>query len=166
MDHFLGGGPAVHRVLGSVGLVAAARTAFVVTTDHNNPERRFFLPLKNNISEDKQGLSFSIQKTILDSGIETSQIAWEKDYVQITADEATSSEDQRLRISATREAEEFLRKTLKNGSMTKTQIDFEAEKKGIFGKPLRTASERMKISKNKLGYENSHWVWSLPEDAQ
>ena len=50
--------------------------------------------------------------------------------------------------------------------MTKTQIDFEAEKKGISGEPLRTASERMKISKNKSGYENSHWVWSLPEDAQ
>ena len=70
---------ALHRVLGSVGLVAAARTAFVVTTDHNNPERRFFLPLKNNISEDKKGLSFSIQKTILDSGFESSESELSKD---------------------------------------------------------------------------------------
>ena len=61
---------------------------------------------------------------------------------EITADEATSSDDQRLRISATREKEDFLRVTLKNGPMTKTQIDFEAEKKGISGKPALTDRRR------------------------
>ena len=41
----------------------------------------------------------------------------------------------------------------------------QAEKKGISGKPLRTASERLNIRKIKSGFTNSHWVWSLPEVA-
>ena len=51
---------AIHRLSGSIGLVASARTALSVVQDPKNAENRLVLPVKNNISKDKEGFSFTI----------------------------------------------------------------------------------------------------------
>ena len=42
--------------------------------DPENAENRLMLPVKNNISKDKEGFSFTIRSVALDSGIETSKV--------------------------------------------------------------------------------------------
>src|SRR5262249_22345556 len=76
------------RVIGSTAFGAAVRTAFLVAKDKANTDRRFFLPLKSNISRACTGLAFQIEPHVLPSGIETSRVSWEDRPVTITAEEA------------------------------------------------------------------------------
>jgi RecA-family ATPase len=83
-----GGGEALLRVTGSLAFVAAARAAFLVVKDPEDPKRRLFLPVKNNIGNDSTGLAFRIESAELPGGISTSCVSWEADPVTISADEA------------------------------------------------------------------------------
>jgi len=79
------------RVIDSIAFVAAVRTAFLIVEDKANPDRRFFLPLKSNISRTCTGLAFQIEPHVLPSGIETSRVSWDKRPVTITAAEALTA---------------------------------------------------------------------------
>ena len=56
-----GGTEALMRVMGSLGFVAAARSAYLVAKDAEDETRRLFLPLKNNLAEDRGGLAFRVR---------------------------------------------------------------------------------------------------------
>jgi RecA-family ATPase len=70
-------GEAMLRVSGSLAFVAAARAAFIVAKDPENPSRRLFPPAKNNIGKDESGLAFSVESYSLPSQIETSRVLWD-----------------------------------------------------------------------------------------
>ncbi len=65
-------GKAVYRALGSIGLIAAARTAWLVSEDPDQPEskRRLLIPAKQNILINPTGLAFEIidGKVVYESG--------------------------------------------------------------------------------------------------
>lgn len=48
------------RTQGSVGIVAAARAVFGVGKDKEDPSKRHFMPLKNNLATDMNGFSYQI----------------------------------------------------------------------------------------------------------
>jgi putative DNA primase/helicase len=54
------GTEALMRVTGSLAFVAATRAAYLVAQDPENPSRRFFLRMKNNLGPESAGLAFSI----------------------------------------------------------------------------------------------------------
>lgn len=83
-----GGNEAVMRVTGSLGFVAAARAAYIVARDKDDPHRRLFLPIKNNIGNDQAGLAFKVESFELDDDIQTSRVMWDAEPVTVTADEA------------------------------------------------------------------------------
>ena len=56
-----GGTEALLRVMGSLGFVAAARGAYLVAKDPEDETRRLFLPMKNNLAEDRGGLAFRVR---------------------------------------------------------------------------------------------------------
>ena len=56
-----GGTEALLRVMGSLGFVAAARGAYLVAKDPEDETRRLFLPMKNNLAEDRGGLAFRVK---------------------------------------------------------------------------------------------------------
>ena len=78
------GGNALYRAMGSLAFVAAARAAYVVTKDEHNPQRRLFLPVKNNLAQDTTGLAY----TVVTAPNGAPVMAWEPDPIVITADEA------------------------------------------------------------------------------
>ena len=51
---------AIHRTMGSLAFVAAARAAHALVADRDDPARRLFVPLKNNLGQDRLGLAFTI----------------------------------------------------------------------------------------------------------
>jgi hypothetical protein len=167
------GSEALMRVTGSLAFVAAARAAYLVARDPVDEERRFFLPLKNNIGPDSSGLAFRIEGATVQSSagpVQTSRVVWEAQPVTTTADEVMRAQTPE-HGSALREAEEWLRKTL-NEPTSASDVFRMAEAAGISEKTLRRASGALGIVKQKAGI-NTGWVWSLPpkmakpaEDAQ
>jgi hypothetical protein len=52
---------ALYRALNSIGFVAAARTVYAIGKDQENPARRIFVKVKNNLApHDQPALAFSI----------------------------------------------------------------------------------------------------------
>jgi hypothetical protein len=152
------------RVMGSLAFVAAARAAYAVTKDPDDPARRLFLPLKNNIGSDSTGYAFRIESLTLSSGIETSRVAWEAEQVTITANEALAPEVPDDERTATDEAADLLREILKSGAVKAGDAQRQARQAGISEKALRRARERLGIKPTKPEFAGG-WVWALPEDA-
>jgi putative DNA primase/helicase len=78
-----GGGRALYRAMGSLAFIAAARSAWLVTEDKSDPDRRLFLPAKNNIGNDRSGLAYRIVG---------GAVQWEAGTVEQKADEAIEDE--------------------------------------------------------------------------
>ena len=157
------GGSAMYRSMGSVAFVAAARAAYIVTKDQNDPERRFVMPTKNNLAKDTTGLAYSVRTA--DNGAPV--IAWELEPVTITADEALAPLQSDEEKTDTDWAIDFLERELAEDSVQAAEVNKDAKQAGISQKSLRRAAEKLGIKRKKAGF-NQGWVWSLPgyEDAQ
>ena len=154
-------GNALYRAMGSLAFVAAARAAYVVTKDEHNPQRRLFLPAKNNLAQDTTGLAY----TVVTAPNGAPVIAWESELITITADEALAIPEPNEERNATDEAMEFLRDTLATAPMQVSQVQKEARQAGISEKCLCRAREKLGVRSTKSDYAGG-WVWGLPEDAQ
>ncbi|MBF0311096.1 MAG: AAA family ATPase [Magnetococcales bacterium] len=156
-----GAGNAVSRVTGSGAFVAAARAAFLVAKDPHDPERRLFLPIKNNIGNDSTGLAFRIESVRLESGIETSRIAWEPGAVTLTADRLLNPVGSTRKTSLS-EAEDFLSRELANGAVPAEVLKQHAAEAGISETTLNRAKTEMGImARKKKGVVNGGWEWAL-----
>lgn len=170
-----GNNEALLRVTGSLAFVAAARAAFIVTSDKENPERRLFLPLKNNLGRDREGLAFSIQSATVPNptgAIESSKVVWEGQAVTITADEAMAPALGAEERSDLEDATAFLSSLLSNGPVASKRVRAESEGCGHSWATIRRAQKVLGVEAIKEGM-NGPWVWSLPpkmlknpEDAQ
>ncbi len=156
------GGNASYRVMGSLAFTAAVRTAYIVTKDKENPERRLLMPLKNNIAKDKTGLAYSIVEAENGQPV----IAWESEPVEITTEEALAFSQSTEQHTATDEAVDFLIDLLAKGPVKADEASKEAQKIGISSKPLRNARGKLGIKpKKSSSFEDGFWEWKLPEDA-
>jgi putative DNA primase/helicase len=163
ITHFSKGGgtSAINRFIGSIGFIAAARAAFVVTTDPDSDDRarRLFIPVKNNLAPCGDGLSFRIEQCLLDNGILASRIEWGSDTVTRTADEI-------LQVTAAEadnpqsEAENLLRDILSSGEISIEDVEAEARAAGLLGvgqrlghnKTLRKARESLGVISRREGF--------------
>ncbi len=84
-----GEGRALHRAVGSIGFVAAARLAWGITRDREHPDvfRRLMLPLKSNYSPDSRGFAYRIAPPV--NGQHPS-LEWEVDRIDVPADDLMS----------------------------------------------------------------------------
>jgi len=153
---------ALYRTTGSLAFIATVRSAYLVTKDKNNPERRLLMPLKNNIAKDNTGLAYSILEAENNQPI----IAWESEPITITAEEALAIPESNDERTETDEAVDFLLDLLANGAVKADECQTKARQAGIGKKPLRTAREKLGIKpKKSSAFKDGYWEWSLPEDA-
>ena len=157
---------ALMRVTGSLAFVAAARAAFIVAKDPDNPVRRLFLPAKNNVAADVGGLAFTIEPFTLPSGIETSRVLWERDPVTITADEAMAPAIVDGDRTMTEDGADLLRDVLMAGRVLARDIKRRAADAGVSDKALRNARQRLGIVVTREGFgADCRTYWSLADAA-
>jgi putative DNA primase/helicase len=166
------GGEALMQVMGSLAFVAAARAAYVVVKDQDNPARRLVLPIKNNLGEDQTGYAFRIDRERLSNGIETSRTVWEAESVAVTADEALAPLQAAEERSAVQDAGDFLRGLLASGPVPSRQVKAGANAGGHAWAAIRRAQKALGVRVEKCGMLEG-WEWRLPskvlkngEDAQ
>lgn len=159
------GGNPLHRVMGSLGFTAAARSVALVTRDRTDPDdtsKRLLLSAKNNLAKDTGGLEFRIKTVHLDDHIETSRVEWGK-TTNVTAVEALGQSDDTEGRSAVDEAEEWLRLQLSAGSQDSDELKKLAKSEEVSWSSIRRAQKRIGIEPKQV--RKGVWEWSLPDDS-
>lgn len=158
------GGRALNRAMGSMAFAAAARAAWLIVEDGTNPRRRLFLPTKNNLALDTDGLAYCIE-----GEGKTAHVQWESGPVATRADEALAAMEPDPKTSPKKKeaAEEWLKQALENGPVPKTEIERQAKDAGMAWGTVRRAQGELGIVPQKSTETfNGPWMWALPEAAQ
>ena len=143
---------AINRVAGSIGYIAAARSAFLVVKDKINNNKRLFLPIKINIAKDTTGLAFYIESCTIENNITTSRLAWSKEIITQKADELLSAHANNEDKGARSDAKDFLCELLANDKMYANDIIDLAKSEGISEKTLRRAKDDLGIEIYREGF--------------
>lgn len=154
---------AVYRVMGSIGFAAAARIVFGVMKDPEDAERRLFLPIKNNIGQDKEGFVYKIKPSLVDGSIETSKVEWLNETISITANEVLNNSNYSEREAPRlEEVKDFILDILKFGSVPLTEIVKKAKKLGFGKNVLYQGKDELKIVVEKSIDKGRGIIWMLP----
>ncbi|ODT74783.1 MAG: hypothetical protein ABS69_11595 [Nitrosomonadales bacterium SCN 54-20] len=155
------GGSALYRATGSLAFVAAARAAFLVTRDKGDPNRRLFLPLKNNLGPDASGMAYRIEEA---NGVP--YIAWEDERVSISADEALGRDDDGDHETTLADsAAEWLIDLLSDGPVPSNDVKKHAREAGYSDATIRRAQAALGIKPRRVdgAAADGKWVWTLPD---
>lgn len=156
------GTKALYRPMGSLAFIAAARAAYIVVKDKDNPDRRLMLPAKNNIAKDTSGMAYSL--VTADNGMP--RLVWDAEPVTTPVDEALAGSNVPEERTETDWALLFLRDLLAKGPVDAREAIKQAKQAGVGEKALRRAREQLGIKPTKQGFDGG-WVWALPvEGAQ
>jgi len=154
-----GGGKAMYRAQGSLAFMAAARAAWLVVQDKENPARRMMLPVKNNLSSERSGLAYSIESNGDGMGV----VSWEAEPVTVRADDALGiPASENHRGTAIAEAIEWLRDQLRDGPRPANAVKQAAESDGIKSRTLDRAKAELDVQATRDGF-GGPWVWKLPD---
>ncbi len=169
--------PFMTRVQGSVSFVAIARSVFGVIKDPEDPDLRYFLPGKNNLATDRQGLSFRIEgytitqenpKQERNRHIETSRIMWNQDIIERSLDDYSQDglSGGQEGGSTVANATEYLEECLEIGEQYGKGLIMHAEKEENFKEQtIRRAAAKLGIVMRRSGGGTGGKVmWSLPEE--
>jgi|CXWL01.1.fsa_nt_gi hypothetical protein len=151
---------AIYRASGSLAFPAAARSVMAVGVDQEAPNRRLFVPVKNNLTANKTGLAFHIESHPLGQPV----LHWESEPISETAEEVLNANITTERGSARQEAVEFLKAELSDGAVDAKVIIKNAAQQEISRKTLIRAQKEIGIVPKKFGYGRAgRWVWELPQ---
>lgn len=154
-----GKGSALHRAMGSVAFVAAARAAYVVIKDPDDETRRLVLPTKNNLGKDVDGLAYRISEASNNSP----KLDWETDPVVISADDILSNEDDSGKgRSVLEDACDWLRKLLSDGAIPSKEVYATALEAGYSKRTIERAKAQLNVESVKQS-SSGKWVWELPK---
>jgi putative DNA primase/helicase len=153
---------AMAQVMGDLGLVASARSVFIVAPEIGT-NRRLFLAAKNNLGF-CGGLAYRIEPKTLADGIASSAVVWDAAPVTISADEALTPAARSGKQPARADAEDFLLVLLGAGPVSAKEVKSEASDAGISWPSVRRAVEKLGVKSRRTGGAagKGHWYWELP----
>jgi hypothetical protein len=160
-----GEGATLHRSMGSMAFVAAARSAWVVCRDPHAPHRRLMLPVKNNLASDTSGLAYTIEP--LGPG-GAAVVCWSAETVTMPADEAMAAPPTtgERGPAERREVAAWLKEFLAAGSQTASEVRAAAEAHGFSYATLRRAFRELGGEATREGQGvPANWTWRLPPGA-
>ena len=181
-----GAGPrAIDHFIGSQAFVAAARIGHVCVEEMEQEEddegkskmvptgRILFANPKNNADKRKLTLAYTIGSVSVGQDPNTKEtilaprVIWDKDAVDITADEAVAlvrgaTKDQ-TKSNQQKAVQAFLKEVLcGKGPRLSKEVTEQALAQGFTENQLRTARERLRVRSRKAPGEGGGWLWELP----
>lgn len=153
-----GSGSAMYRSIGSIAFTAAARTAWAVTKDRDDPARRLMLPIKNNLGNDQSGMAYRVETASNDAPV----VMWEPDPVEIDINDVLSSESDDFR-SEREDAKEWLESELYHGPVSSKDLQTRAREAGHSWSTVKRAKKGLKVEARKTAMRGG-WEWYHPDD--
>lgn len=151
-------GGAQQRFGGSTAWIAAPRAAFLVAEEEAS-RRRYMLPVKNNLGNDRLGFEYRVSETLLEyqaGPIKAPFIEW------LGASNRSASEllnpPKPKEPSALDGAKDFLRNQLAEGAKPVADIFDAAKGAGISSATLNRAKADLAVKSNK---GDKGWTWAL-----
>ena len=156
-----GGSFADDTALGSRAFTGIARAVWHLSSDPGNKERRLLLPGKNNLARVGDGLAFSIIG-------DPARIAWERDAVAMSADDALAAENDRRDskpgpdAGALESAISWLKVALADGARPAKELQEEwRDGHGGSKRTLERAKQTLAVEPFRREVPG-HWFWRLP----
>lgn len=150
------GGSADDMALGSRAFTGLARAVWHLSRDPDDAPRRLWLPGKNNLAAEPDGLAFRILG-------DPASVHWEPEALSMSADDALSREragDDGER-SAGDEAVAWLEQYLDECGRPAKEIKADARKDGIAARTLDRAAAKLGVVKEPGGF-GGPWHWRIP----
>ena len=151
---------ALYRASGSLAFVAAARAVFSVVKDPDDPDRRLFLPIKNNLGDDKTGFAYQIITASNDAPV----IEWESDLVEITLEEMADAVTERKKRPV-EQVKNWLGALLSAGEVLQERIKEQAEDREYAWRTVMRAKKDLGVISTKHQFDGK-WTWKLPDIGQ
>lgn len=153
-----GGSNALYRGGGSIGIVGAARSAFLVARDQDDNDRRLFAVTKSNLAGEAPTLAYRLVST--EHGC--ARVEWEAEPVEVTASQLLApvlSDDERVeRDDVCRFLLDFL--TERGGSAAAADIRKAAQAEGLEWRRVQRARSRAGVISERTGFPATS-VWSI-----
>ena len=148
----------MYRGLGSIGIVAAARSRFLFGVSPKDPNMRVLVHTKSNLGVLAPSLLY--EPVGDDNGVVHIEWRGETDYT--TEDLVAAKHGQRSRD----EAKQFLHKLLGNGPVAQKDVQAKAAHEGLAWRTIERAKADLKIISDHQGFgQGSSFYWSLPKDG-
>ncbi len=151
----------LHVGVGSIGIIAAARSALVVGHDPSSDNKhQHILALNKSNLADAESLCYRTIKHS-DASIAVEWLGSSKfSAADITAAEAKAEEQ-----TALREAMQVLYSILADGGVSANEVVRVARAACVTERTLKRAKKELRVKSTKKGSgQGSEWFWSLPDD--
>lgn len=161
---------AEYRILGSVGQQNAARMVWLIASDPDDFDRRYFVWLKGNLAPRHHGLAYRLMNTSVTTsdGRESFHPAccFEKEPVLLTAQEILAPHKGPVgRPKKQTDASEWLESFLSEGPVDSKLVFEEGQHLGYSERTLNRVKKEMDIMaipiRNEIGGKVLHWKWRL-----
>lgn len=160
-----GGSNALYRGGGSIGIVGAARAAFLVARDPEDEGRRIFAVTKSNLAAEPSALAYRL----VDSPEHgCARVEWESEPLDITAAQLLRTPEDEDR-SESDEATDWLTGFLAGGSVSRKDVLRASKAEGYSEKVLRRAREKAGVTVERVGFPAvTYWSLStvVPTESQ
>jgi putative DNA primase/helicase len=146
-----GMGHALNAGIGSIDLVAAARSVLLAGKDPDDENKRAVTQIKSNLAPHGPSIGFTLRG---------GEFFWTGES-DLTAERILSFAASESERPALDEACEFLRDELSEGECDVATLKANARRAGVSEVTLRRAKERLSVKVRKVGFTGK-WVWGLP----
>jgi putative DNA primase/helicase len=155
---------ALSMIAGSSAIAAAARAIFLATNGEPASKRQILACVKNNLAPPNIALQYRIKRETVEGEIATSRVAWNKNTLQMTADEALAkAKVNGAKPTQPRPVEELLKGLLADGKRAVSEVFSKGKQSGFSPKQLRTAAKSLGVQpKPTGGGATRKWFWEMP----
>lgn len=150
-----GGGAAILRGGGSIGIIAGARIGLFVGEDPEDPDLRVVACQKNNLAKKPPSIAYRVVSSPNDPSIGI--IKWEGTSA-LTADDLCRPPAVPLK---TEQAEEWIKDYLNEGPKSSDDIIRDGKTEGFCRSTLFKVKKALGIEAKKVGFQGS-WEWTMP----
>ncbi len=141
----------LYRGLGSVDIMALARSVLQVDKSEEEQQVRCFRQIKNSLSENGAELCFRITKDGL--------LCWDNSTENLAHDALSNHSTDVLRGEKSEEVADVIIQMLANGPVRATEILQAITDKGISQRTMKTVKKKMGVKSLK---KQGQWYWTLP----